>query len=810
MAETNLDTSQAQLELQKLAEAAANASREYASASGLSKESQQKLNDATIQSSTGIGNFGAKATLGVNALVGLGQAGMAAGKALYDGKKGASAMNGAMTGLTDTVGNLGIAISMMMGPLGLLVGAVALAIKAVGAYAAAANEMTDKLHKGYQDMAKSGAAAADGMSGLYDDAHKLGLGMNDLSDYTSLIAANAKDLTLFAGSVSAGRKQFADLGKTMEPYREGLMNLGMDQKEINEASMGYLRLQSRIGQTQNKSVDQLAASTQKYLVEQDALTKLTGMTRKEQEDAREEVRSQERFGAKMEQLRQQGLGDRADELEKAYLILKSKSKEAAQGFADLSTGMITTESARKLVMSDQGKTLEQQQKIIAGQQNAVGAVQEIATTIGKTTSTTQVSLSLMGEGNKNFIDFSQGLALKAAAVNNGLQKAADEIDKDSKRQKEGVDPLTKKQTEIALELQKGMKASEDFVRMGLGPAQEASLLLAKAARSAAEELNKAFGKGETAKPQELGFGPGKKAPVTAEDYEKLHAQKAGPAAPAPAASAPAASAPATVNTATPSRGGRGSAPAAPAASAPAASAPAASAPAASAPAAPAQKSASAPAAAASQSARGSPGATKTEINPLKFTGGTGSESNFKDLTGALQDAVIKAGTEYVSLTKNPLIINSAKRDSKDQERLYQETVDAGRPGIGPTGMAVGKPGRSKHEIGEAVDIQQGKDDAKAVNILGKYGLVQAVPKDPVHFQLSAETGIEVDGPDSGYPATLHGKEAVIPMQNGSGDFVKMFERIADSNMQMVAMMEEMVRSQKNSVDVQSKILRAQA
>ena len=73
----------------------------------------------------------------------------------------------------------------------------------------------------------------------------------------------------------------------------------------------------------------------------------------------------------------------------------------------------------------------------------------------------------------------------------------------------------------------------------------------------------------------------------------------------------------------------------------------------------------------------------------------------------------------------------------------------------------------------------------------------------------AEKGGAFSGPDSGYPATLHGDEAVIPLNNNSGNFVKMFEDMAASNRQMASMMEEMVRAQKNSNDIQTKILRVQ-
>ena len=73
--------------------------------------------------------------------------------------------------------------------------------------------------------------------------------------------------------------------------------------------------------------------------------------------------------------------------------------------------------------------------------------------------------------------------------------------------------------------------------------------------------------------------------------------------------------------------------------------------------------------------------------------------------------------------------------------------------------------------------------------------------------VSAAEGGVFSGPKSGYPATLHGDEAVIPLNNNSGDFVKMFEDMASSNREMLGMMQEMVKAQRSSVDIQSKILK---
>ena len=160
-------------------------------------------------------------------------------------------------------------------------------------------------------------------------------------------------------------------------------------------------------------------------------------------------------------------------------------------------------------------------------------------------------------------------------------------------------------------------------------------------------------------------------------------------------------------------------------------------------------------------------AGQTDLDKLfSFTARSGSKENFEELDESFKQRVISAAIEYNSLTGKKIQINSSSRDPADQKRLYQETVDAGRPGIGPTGMRVGKPGTSVHEHGLAVDIQQ-YTDSQAVQAFNNQGLFQKVPNDPVHFQ--ARNGAIMSGPTSGYPVDImaHGTEAIVPLPTNS-------------------------------------------
>lgn len=672
---------------------------------------------------------------------------VSAGKAMYEGQKGLTAYNQSVDQVATGIKVLGTALGALIGgPIGLLVAGISMAATAAGDYVKAANEQTDKLFQSYQEISRSGAATVGGLDTIYADLRKLGLNVNELSEYTALIGENAKDLATLGGSVSQGAKQFAEVGEALKGSKNEFMNLGMTQKEINEASMGYIKLQSKLGTTQNKTATDLADSTRKYLYEQDALTKLTGLNRKQQEKAREAALAQERFAAVQLELRAKGKDKEAKALQDTYMMMLGPNGEmtdAAQGFLDISTGNLQTEAAQKSMRETNGESLRVAQQITDGQMTAAQGADKIIGAIEETVNSMGAAQGKLGNYNTNLGNLAQSIELIARRQSGSLETQAKNIEDNQKKQAEGANKEIDRLSKNLIDQQKAANDAQDLVRVGADLAGKATKAFADVTNSAIGKINNLVGAQQRTAPAQPAAAPA--------------APAAAPAAPPP----PAAAAPAAAPTA-----------------APAAAAPAPT------------TTAAAPA-----------------VKPLRFTSGTGSESNFRELTEGLQNAVLQAGTEYASLTKNPLIINSAKRDPKDQERIYQETVDAGRPGIGPTGMAVGKPGRSKHEIGQAVDIQQGKSDPQAVNILGKYGLVQAVPKDPVHFQVSAEDGGIFSGPKSGYPAMLHGNEAVVPLDDNLVDTLTGLKaELGAVTEQMLLALEEMSRNQRESNDIDRRML----
>ena len=809
MANENLDLAKLQESIDQLSESLGSLSGVSAQAS--SAGTAMAGLTTTANSSAGAERAKAKVLEAASqstraGLSALAKAAGAAGAAMYNNQKGASAFNDAIDQGATAVKALGAALMLLGGPIGLVTGGLLMLVGAGAKLVKTINQQSDAVYKGFQDLSRSGGAASDGMSGLFADVQKLGLGFQDLGTLTALVGESSKELALFGGSVSQGRKQFANMGQAMEPFRESLMNAGMTQEEINAASMGYLRLQTRIGQTQNKTADELANGARKYLIEQDALTKLTGMTRKEQEDAREEIRSQERFAAVLMEMRAKGQNAAAQELEDSYLILKSQSAEAAQGFADVSTGMLTTEAAQKSYLATQGESMRTAERIKAGELTAAQGAQRVAAAHGANADAMGASLGKMGVYNQTFGNLAADLRLKGMSegdIEEKLKKIKqDQIDQ-GVTGKKAADGAQQAQTDMRISQQKSMLALQAMINQGVEPVTSAMAGLSKIVEHVTLGLTKLLNM--------LGMGPEKektkeeketnealekrKREVMDAEWKVVNAKgeydKKIAAAELKAAKSKLQDAEVAQkytkdrasgktmpsNAGADEFGGAGASivgadeDVAPgvkrglaAASSGAAAASKVTGGASSGKTGANNQPSGGPSAPSEVEGSQGPVSTAKAADVLEFTARSGSSSAFEALDNKVKAATIAAAEEYYKTTGKKFIINSAKRDPADQERLWNESVAAGRPGKGPTGMAVAQPGRSPHEKGLAVDIQNYNDPA-AVAAMNRRGLSQKVPGDPVHFSFG-DGGIAT-GPKSGYPATLHGTEAVIPLKNGS-------------------------------------------
>jgi hypothetical protein len=436
----------------------------------VTKSSVDQKRDADVQAATGIKNFTAGANKGADAVAELAGAAMSAGKAMLEGKKGAAAFNESIDGLTKAATAAGVALTLLV-PGGAIIKGVVAGFTAVTAATAAmvkaSNEMADKIYKGYAGLSKSGAAASDGMTGVFNDAKKLGLSMNELDQLVGLVGENSRDLALFSGSVYEGRKQFADMGKAMEPYRKQMLAAGYTQEEINQAAMGYLKLQTRLSQSQRGQVqtgDQLAQGAKKYFDELDALTKLTGQSRKETEDQRKAALMEEQFRAKIRQMELSGDREGAERLRKYNDLMTAINPAMAAGIRALASGNIAAEEAQKVLLTSNGQAAVDLEKVMAGVLPLAEAADSTTKAIGDFSDGIGVNLALLKANDQSFLKFSDQQDIRIAREKGfaeTLRKIEqDQIDQGLKGGK-GADAVTQQYAET---IKKQQELNEKFER----------------------------------------------------------------------------------------------------------------------------------------------------------------------------------------------------------------------------------------------------------------------------------------------------------------------------------------------------------
>jgi hypothetical protein len=290
-------------------------------------------------------------------------------KTLNTGERGAKAYNDAVSSMADAASAAttvltamipgGPIVKMLIMGLGKLASA---AIKAASEVYKLATEQADRQYDAYMKLAQSGAAAAGGTTQFAQQLRKLSVPLQDLDGYIRMIGENSQDLALFGGSVTRGVADFVELRNAMKPFRLELMNLGLSTEQQNEAVLKFISLQTRLGNAgrlQSQSYEQTAAAAKRYIEEQDVLTRLTGVERKEREKTLMDAMRNQRFAATLDDLERQGKKEEAKALRDSMaLIGETAGPATAKAFQDAVTGFITPES-QKILMASQGVVQEQ-------------------------------------------------------------------------------------------------------------------------------------------------------------------------------------------------------------------------------------------------------------------------------------------------------------------------------------------------------------------------------------------------------------------------------------------------------------------
>ena len=432
------------------------------------------------------------ARLAAAALEGLGKASVGYIKAMYAGEQGAMVAAKAVTAFADQISTaatvIGTALMFIPG-LGIAsrIAGGAISLLGIGAKVAAkatelAAEQSDRMYDSFVALSKAGVTGSDGMMGLAESAQRLGYGLDQVSiqAFNALMTEASRDISMMAGSAAEGRRRFAQFSGEIVKSDVGrhLMTLGFSVDDINSGVAGFVKQQVSLGLAQNKSNKELRDGAQQYLQQMDALSKLTGIQRRDLEAQMDSNRRNERFRAAIEKTRREQGDEAARNLELNMAVASERFPELANGLKDIAAGFVDTEAAQQVFRAGMAD-------IPGLMTRGLGAgFQELGQAARRTTDS-MGSLAEVGAFGPVFGSYYE--QLKAAGLSE--QDAAKRALEIQEEQKKGGDAAVKSQVDLRRSQMDTRDALQSLVRDGITPATKALRKLAGLPEEITEALS---------------------------------------------------------------------------------------------------------------------------------------------------------------------------------------------------------------------------------------------------------------------------------------------------------------------------------
>lgn len=200
----------------------------------------------------------------------------------------------------------------------------------------------------FRQLTSSGADLGGSLTEVRESAAKAGL---SLDDYVNVITQNAESFARLSGNVATGAKVFREISGTIQKnFGPQLANLGFTIGEVSEFTAGYLEIQTRLGRAQRMTQTQLINGSQEYLLELDQLSRITGMSRKEAQEAMKQQLADKRVRTVMA-----GMDDKTrKEYQKTLAALEKERPELADMFKEIvaTGGVPFTEAGKAIALAN--------------------------------------------------------------------------------------------------------------------------------------------------------------------------------------------------------------------------------------------------------------------------------------------------------------------------------------------------------------------------------------------------------------------------------------------------------------------------
>jgi len=408
-------------------------------------------------------------------LKGLGTGASDLTKTLYNGKQGMEALGGAV----DMVASgLELIIALIPGMRLLKIGLM-LTVEAFSTATKTISKQGDALYKTYQDLQKSGATAADGITGVFNNMQNFGYGIEELDKMVKLVAENSETLAKFSLTAADGTNAFAS-AMTGLVRDQGLKELGKTPDQINAAGAAFIRQTVRAGLSQKDVGDQLANQTKKYVMDLDRLQRLTGIQADTLQKQQDEAMAEDAYNDVVSELKQRALaGDKVAEaqLEKITTVMSKLGPEMRKEFilslgGDISAGPRLFSAMPSLVQNVMNETVS-----LTDTMKQAG--QEAKNTAGNFGLTAR----LAAQSTREFIGPLYEIREFAVSAEDFAEKEAS-----AKKQTKIIDQSTKNLAKIDLSNMNSRDALQSFVQLGVEPATNALAEFANIARGGSQML----------------------------------------------------------------------------------------------------------------------------------------------------------------------------------------------------------------------------------------------------------------------------------------------------------------------------------
>ena len=295
-------------------------------------------------------------------------------------------LNGAIDLATKALGGI-------VGAMPLIGGAAKQFANGVGEAAKFVMNQLDDLAKNYNELGDAGALAADGIDGIQRQFRQMGL--VSLPTFTRALGQNSQGMIALGGSMSGAAEEFSKIsGRLTDADMGGMFaRLGMSFDQVGESAGKYVGALGRYGMTQGKTFEQLAQSTASYIQEVDAIARITGASRKQQEDEQQKSLADVRFRAKIADMIDKGQVEEANRLQTYVNGLTGAAADAARAMA---TGIPMTQEAAQANMLSRD-AIRQNVKAVQDGKDAARAVTDTQKGLAEGAKTFRSQLMYGGE-----------------------------------------------------------------------------------------------------------------------------------------------------------------------------------------------------------------------------------------------------------------------------------------------------------------------------------------------------------------------------------------------------------------------------